>query len=413
MQHPRAIGRELYAGAYLIKRRGLLADENFSTLLREAQGCSDAADAATGDENPCAGHWIVFALQIKQGIVRAPPRFRDASLTTYKQAGVDIDAGAELVRRIAPLARATQTGYSIADVGGFAGLTAIPKNFEEPVLVSSTDGVGTKLELLAERGEFQTAGIDLVAMCVNDIIVSGAEPLLFLDYYATGELDVNAAEKVVRGIAEGCKQAGCSLAGGETAEMPGFYDQGRFDLAGFAVGVVERSAIIDGRNIAPGCALVALTSSGAHANGFSLVRRVIKISDDLPESVIERLLAPTRIYARTVRLAKDKIELLGMANITGGGLTENIPRMLPEGSQAQIDLSSWDMPDDFRTLQHAGDIADDEMRRVFNCGIGFCIAVASRDANDLVKLLEQAGERAFVCGSIEAGASKRVLFKHD
>ena len=309
-------------------------------------------------------------------------------MTTYKQAGVDIDAGAELVRRITPLARTTRTGYSIADVGGFAGLTAIPKKFAEPILVSGTDGVGTKLELLAERGAFETAGVDLVAMCVNDIIVSGAEPLLFLDYYATGHLDVDAAEKVVRGIAEGCRQAGCSLAGGETAEMPGFYDRGQFDLAGF----------------------VALASSGAHANGFSLVRRVIQISDELPESAIERLLAPTRIYARAVRLAQVEVELLGMAHITGGGLTENIPRMLPEGVQACIDLGRWKLPDDFKTLQSAGNIDDDEMRRVFNCGIGFVMAVHARDADKLVKMLAQVGERAFVCGRLEAGPSEEVRF---
>ncbi len=331
-------------------------------------------------------------------------------MTTYKQAGVDIDAGAELVRRITPLARTTRTGYSIADVGGFAGLTAIPKKFAEPILVSGTDGVGTKLELLAERGAFETAGVDLVAMCVNDIIVSGAEPLLFLDYYATGHLDVDAAEKVVRGIAEGCRQAGCSLAGGETAEMPGFYDRGQFDLAGFAVGVVERSAIIDGHKIVPGSALVALASSGAHANGFSLVRRVIQISDELPESAIERLLAPTRIYARAVRLAQVEVELLGMAHITGGGLTENIPRMLPEGVQACIDLGRWKLPDDFKTLQSAGNIDDDEMRRVFNCGIGFVMAVHARDADELVKMLAQVGERAFVCGRLEAGPSEEVRF---
>ena len=334
-------------------------------------------------------------------------------MTTYRQAGVDIDAGAELVRRIAPLARSTQTGYSITDIGGFAGLTAIPKNFEEPVLVSGTDGVGTKLELLAERGDFETAGVDLVAMCVNDIIVTGAEPLLFLDYYATGRLDVDAAEKVVAGIADGCQQAGCALAGGETAEMPGFYDHGRFDLAGFAVGVVERSAIIDGRHIAPGCALVALASSGAHANGFSLVRKVIQVSDELPESVINRLLTPTRIYARAVRGVKEKMDILGMAHITGGGLTENIPRMLPEGSQALINLKSWEVPSFFRDLQGAGDIEEDELRRVFNCGIGFVMAVEARDAPELVGRLIELGESAFVCGTVEAGPSKKVEFIED
>ncbi len=334
-------------------------------------------------------------------------------MTTYRQAGVDIDAGAELVRRIAPLARSTQTGYSITDIGGFAGLTAIPKNFEEPVLVSATDGVGTKLELLAERGDFETAGVDLVAMCVNDIIVTGAEPLLFLDYYATGRLDVDAAEKVVSGIANGCQQAGCALAGGETAEMPGFYDHGRFDLAGFAVGVVERSAIIDGRHIAPGSALVALASSGAHANGFSLVRRTIRISDELPESVINRLLAPTRIYARAVRGVKERMDILGMAHITGGGLVENIPRMLPEGSQALINLNSWEVPSVFRDLQQAGHIEEDELRRVFNCGIGFVMAADARDAPELVGRLIELGESAFVCGMVEAGPSRKVEFIED
>ncbi len=331
-------------------------------------------------------------------------------MTTYKQAGVDIDAGAELVRRIAPLAQSTQTGYSITDIGGFAGLTAIPNGFREPVLVSGTDGVGTKLELLAERGDFETAGIDLVAMCVNDIIVSGADPLLFLDYYATGELDVDAAEKVVSGIAEGCRVAGCSLAGGETAEMPGFYDHGRFDLAGFAVGVVERSEIIDGSKIEPGDALVGLASSGAHANGFSLVRNVIKISDELPESVINQLLAPTRIYARSIQAVKAKVSIRGMAHITGGGLADNIPRMLPEGMQALLRPANWRMHKAFSELQAAGKISDSEMRRVFNCGIGFVIAVASNEAPDLVSALAEAGERAFVCGWVEEGASEKVGF---
>ncbi len=331
-------------------------------------------------------------------------------MTTYRQAGVDIDAGAELVRRIVPLARATRTGYSITDIGGFAGLTAIPENFKEPVLVSSTDGIGTKLELLAERGAFQTAGIDLVAMCVNDIIVSGAKPLLFLDYYATGVLDVDAAEKVVAGISHGCQQAGCTLAGGETAEMPGCYDPGRFDLAGFAVGVVERSAIINGNAIEPGNALVALASSGAHANGFALVRRIIRLADEVPESVINRLLSPTRIYARAVRGAKSKVKILGMAHITGGGLVENIPRMLPEGCQAHIDLGSWTLPEAFRTLQEAGDIEDAEMRRVFNCGIGFVMAVSKSDAPRLVQRLLGLGERAFVLGQVEAGPSETVEF---
>jgi len=331
-------------------------------------------------------------------------------VTTYKQAGVDIDAGAELVRRIAPLAQSTRTGYSITDIGGFAGLTAIPNEFREPVLVSGTDGVGTKLELLAERGDFETAGIDLVAMCVNDIIVSGADPLLFLDYYATGELDVDAAEKVVRGIAEGCRVAGCSLAGGETAEMPGFYDHGRFDLAGFAVGVVERSEIIDGSKIEPGDALVGLASSGAHANGFSLVRNVIKISDELPESVINQLLAPTRIYARAIQAVKTKINIRGMAHITGGGLTENIPRMLPEGTQALLRPANWRMHKAFSELQAAGKIHDAEMRRVFNCGIGFVIAVASNEAPDLVSALVEVGERAFVCGRVEEGSTEKVGF---
>ena len=331
-------------------------------------------------------------------------------MTTYKQAGVDIDAGAELVRRIAPLARSTQTGYSITDVGGFAGLTAIPKNFREPVLVSGTDGVGTKLELLAERGDFHTAGIDLVAMCVNDIIVTGAEPLLFLDYYATGELDVNAAEKVVSGIAEGCRQAGCSLAGGETAEMPGFYDHGRFDLAGFAVGVVERSEIIDGSKIKPGDVLVGLASSGAHANGFSLVRKVIKVSDELPESVINQLLAPTRIYARSVNAVKSRVEIRGMAHITGGGMVDNIPRILPEGTQALLRAANWKMPKAFLDLQAAGKINDNEMRRVFNCGVGFVMAVSSREAPDLVSALVEVGERAFICGKVEAGETGKVEF---
>lgn len=334
-------------------------------------------------------------------------------VTTYRQAGVDIDAGAELVRRIAPLARSTQTGYSITDIGGFAGLTAIPKNLQEPVLVSGADGVGTKLELLAERGDFETAGIDLVAMCVNDIIVTGAEPLLFLDYYATGRLDVDAAEKVVAGIANGCQQAGCALAGGETAEMPGYYGLGRFDLAGFAVGVVERSAIIDGHRISPGCALVALASSGAHANGFSLVRKVIQTSDDLPESVINRLLEPTRIYARAVRGVTESTEILGMAHITGGGLTENIPRMLPKGSKAVINLSSWEVPAVFRDLQRAGKIEEAELHRVFNCGIGFVMAVEARQAPDLVGSLVELGERAFVCGVVEAGTSRKVEFIED
>jgi len=305
---------------------------------------------------------------------------------TYRDAGVDIDAGDALVEAIKPLAKRTLRPEVLAGIGGFGALAEIPRKYREPVLVSGTDGVGTKLKLAFQLGRHDTVGVDLVAMSVNDILTQGAEPLFFLDYFACGKLDVAVATDVVKGIASGCEQAGCALIGGETAEMPGMYAEGEYDLAGFAVGVVEKSGIIDGRDIAEGDVVLGLASSGAHSNGYSLVRRILdRAKPDLRadfhgKPLGQALLEPTRIYVKPVLALAKEVRVKGLAHITGGGLVENLPRALPEGLKAAIARSSWTRPPLFDWLQREGRVADEEMLRVFNCGIGMALVVAAGSA---------------------------------
>ena len=331
---------------------------------------------------------------------------------SYKDAGVDIDAGDALVQRIKSVARATTRPEVVGGLGGFGALCRIPQGYTSPLLVSGTDGVGTKLKLALQLGRHDTIGIDLVAMCVNDLLVCGAEPLFFLDYYATGKLDVDTAVDVVSGIGEGCQQAGCALIGGETAEMPGMYQDDDYDLAGFCVGVVEESEVITGANVAEGNALIAVASSGAHSNGYSLIRKVIEVSGvDINTSDIEldnqpiadALMAPTKIYVKAIKALQDKIgnaNLHAMSHITGGGLTENLPRVLPEGLTAQIDTQSWQFPELFHWLQQQGNIEQSEMYRTFNCGIGFVIVVPADQASQAIETLIVAGEHAWQLGQM-------------
>jgi phosphoribosylformylglycinamidine cyclo-ligase len=332
---------------------------------------------------------------------------------TYRSAGVDIDAGNRVVELIKPLVKATYRPEVLTDLGGFAGLFRLDiTRYREPVLVSGTDGVGTKLKVAQLMRRHDTIGIDLVAMCVNDVMVCGAEPLFFLDYFATGKLDPEQAAEVVGGIAEGCRQAGCALIGGETAEMPSMYAEGDYDLAGFAVGVVDRSRLIDGRTIVPGDVVVGLASSGLHSNGYSLVRKLLfdveglAVDDRLPElaePLGSVLLAPTRIYAKTILTLMRSHTLKGIAHITGGGITENLPRVLPDGCGARIDRGAWTRHPIFQVLQSRGAIPDDEMLRTFNMGIGLTLVVAADQADSLRAGAEALGERAFVIGTIERG----------
>ena len=328
---------------------------------------------------------------------------------TYRDAGVDIDAGDSLVERIKPFAKRTMRPEVLGGIGGFGALFEVSKKYEEPVIVSGTDGVGTKLKLAFRLKKHDTIGIDLVAMSVNDILVSGAEPAFFLDYFACGKLDVGVAADVVKGVAEGCFQAGCALIGGETAEMPGMYDPNEYDLAGFAVGLVEKSMIIDGTRIAPGDAVIGLASSGCHSNGYTLVRTVVaKSSADLFEpfeaggtlTLGEALLEPTRIYVKPVLATLAKVDVKGLAHITGGGLTENIPRVLPEGTAAKLDWSRWTRPDVFKWLQKTGNIEDAEMHRTFNCGIGMAMVVPKAEAKATLDSLASHGVEAFEIGTI-------------
>ena len=320
---------------------------------------------------------------------------------TYRDAGVDIDAGNELVRRIAPAARRTRGDVFLSDLGGFSSLAAVPGKYRKPVMVTGTDGVGTKLKLAIEHDRHDEVGQDLVAMCVNDVIVYGAEPFLFLDYYATAELDVDVAERVIVGIARGCEIAGCALAGGETAEMPGFYQPGDYDLAGFCVGFVERDDIVTGQDIAVGDRLIGVASTGPHSNGYSLIRRIVEDRGIvLNESLVDQLLAPTRIYAQPVAEALRAAPVKGMAHVTGGGMVENVPRMLPEDLAADVDLDSWARPAVFGWLQQAGNIEEPEMLRTFNCGIGFVLCVAPAFEADVVDSLNRAGEVAVAIGRV-------------
>jgi len=326
---------------------------------------------------------------------------------TYRDAGVDIDAGDSLVERIKPLARRTLRPGVLAGIGGFGALFEVPKGYREPVLVSGTDGVGTKLKLAFELHRHDTIGIDLVAMSVNDILTLGAEPLFFLDYYGCGKLDVATASEVVKGIASGCERAGCALIGGETAEMPGMYSAGEYDLAGFAVGVVEKSNIIDGTNIVPGDVLLGLASDGVHSNGYSLVRKIIAsraidLAGRLGETALsDVLLAPTRIYVRPVLSLMKSIEVKGLAHITGGGLVGNVPRVLQENLTARIERGSWRPAPVFEWLQREGDVPDDEMFRVFNCGIGMVMVVSARDADTAAATLRQSGEQVYRIGAVD------------
>jgi phosphoribosylformylglycinamidine cyclo-ligase len=329
----------------------------------------------------------------------------DTKPLTYRDAGVDIDAGDELVERIKPHVRRTFRPEVIGDLGGFGGLFAVPRGYTDPVLVSGTDGVGTKLKVAFATGKHDTIGIDLVAMCVNDVAVSGAEPLFFLDYFASGKLDVAVGEAVVKGIAEGCRQAGCALIGGETAELPGMYTDGEYDLAGFAVGIVERGKILDGKSIRPGDVVIGVQSSGLHSNGYSLARKVLTIDHDA-----DALLAPTRIYVRAVRAALAAADVKGVAHITGGGLVENPPRVLGDGLIMRLDEKAWPQLPVFQKIAASG-VARSEMRRTFNCGLGLVVVVAAGDADKVRAAFEQAGERAFVVGDIAPGSGPaRVEF---
>ena len=343
---------------------------------------------------------------------------------TYRQAGVDIDAGDALVERIAKLARPTRIPEVLADVGGFAGLCAVPSGLREPILVSGTDGVGTKLKLAFATGIHDTVGIDLVAMCVNDVVTVGARPLFFLDYFATGKLDVDVGEAVVRGIADGCLQAGCALIGGETAELPGMYADGEYDLAGFAVGVVERARLLDGKRARPGDALIGVASSGLHSNGFSLARRVVdamglpldRAVPELGEAPLGRaLLTPTRIYARAVTalLAAIPEGVRGISHITGGGLGGNVPRVLPDGVGAKLEMASWERPPIFQLIARGGPVEEAEMRRTFNLGVGLVVVVRKDDTDAALAALRGAGERAWVLGETTASSEvdeARVVF---
>ncbi len=331
-----------------------------------------------------------------------------AESLSYRAAGVDIDAGDALVDAIKPAARRTMRPEVLAGIGGFGALFELSKKYREPVLVSGTDGVGTKLKLAFQLNRHDGVGIDLVAMSVNDILVQGAEPLFFLDYFACGKLDVPAATAVVQGIARGCEQAGCALIGGETAEMPGMYPEGEYDLAGFAVGAVEKSAIIDGRSIAAGDAVLGLASSGAHSNGYSLVRKIIERArpdlnaDFHGRPLADVLMAPTRIYVKPLLALMQKVKVKGMAHITGGGLVENLPRVLPDNVTAELQKSSWPRPPLFDWLQKEGNVAEGEMHRVFNCGIGMCVVVSAGEADAAIKFLQQAGETVYRIGAIRA-----------
>ena len=337
----------------------------------------------------------------------------------YRDAGVNIDAGNEFVEKIKTSVASTNRPGVMGSFGGFGGCFELPENYQQPVLVSGTDGVGTKLKLAIELNKHDTIGIDLVAMCVNDILVLGAEPLYFLDYYATGELNTEIAVSVVEGIAEGCRQSNAALIGGETAEMPGMYSKGDYDLAGFCVGVVEKKAIIDGAKVKPGDAMIAIASSGPHSNGYSLVRKIIEVSGaDINTTFSAQditlgnaLLAPTRIYVKAIHALLPTYDIHAMAHITGGGLLENIPRVLPENTQAVIDGNSWQLPEIFQWLQDNGNVENSEMHRTFNCGVGMVLIVDKNNVDDIIANLTDNNETAWQLGTIESSDDKRVIFK--
>ena len=328
---------------------------------------------------------------------------------SYRDAGVDIDAGDSLVEKIKPYAKRTMRPEVLGDLGGFGALVEISQKYRQPVLVSGTDGVGTKLKLAFDWNKHDTIGIDLVAMSVNDILVQGAEPLFFLDYFACGKLDVERAASVIKGIAAGCEQSGCALIGGETAEMPGMYPDGEYDLAGFAVGVVEKDQIITGRDIVAGDVILGLASNGIHSNGYSLVRKIIdhaqpNLDAELTPSqtLREAILAPTRLYVKPILAALKQFSIKGMAHITGGGITENVPRILPDNTVANINTDSWSLPKLFQWLQQAGQVQMQEMYRTFNCGIGMVIIVDAKEATTIQHFLQQQGETVYQIGTVQA-----------
>jgi phosphoribosylformylglycinamidine cyclo-ligase len=335
---------------------------------------------------------------------------------TYREAGVDIDAGEELVERIKPHVRRSMRREVLGGIGGFGALVEVPLDrYRKPVLVSGTDGVGTKLRLAIDTRRHDTVGIDLVAMCVNDVVVQGAEPLFFLDYFATGKLDVGVGERLIAGIVDGCVQAGCALVGGETAEMPGMYHGEDYDLAGFCVGIVEKESIIDGSATRAGDVVLGLPSSGPHSNGFSLIRKILQVAGaDLNTpidgvSLVDRLMAPTRIYVKPLLKLIGQLPVHGLAHITGGGLVENIPRVLPEGLEVVLERKSWRREAVFEWLQRAGQVADAEMYRVFNCGIGMTVHVRPDDAARAIGILREAGQEALIIGEVRAGTRGVVI----
>ena len=335
---------------------------------------------------------------------------------TYREAGVDIDAGEELVERIKPHVKRSMRREVLGGIGGFGALVEVPLDrYRKPVLVSGTDGVGTKLRLAIDTRRHDTVGIDLVAMCVNDVVVQGAEPLFFLDYFATGKLDVGVGERLIAGIVEGCVQAGCALVGGETAEMPGMYHGEDYDLAGFCVGIVEKDAIIDGSATRAGDVVLGLPSSGPHSNGFSMIRKILQVAGaDLHASLdgvslIDRLMAPTRIYVKPLLRLIAELPVHGLSHITGGGLVENIPRVLPDGLEVVLERKSWRRQAVFDWLQRQGHVADAEMYRVFNCGIGMTIHLAPENADRAIGILREMGQEALVIGEVRAGTRGVVI----
>jgi phosphoribosylformylglycinamidine cyclo-ligase len=344
-----------------------------------------------------------------------PLNTNSRSGVTYRDAGVDIDAGDALVDRIKPLVKRAQRPEVLAGIGGFGALVELPAGYKRPVLVSGTDGVGTKLRLAIDTGRHSTIGIDLVAMCANDVVVQGAEPLFFLDYYATGKLSVDVAESVIGGIVEGCSQAGAALVGGETAEMPGMYHGGDYDLAGFCVGVVEKESIIDGTKTKAGDAVIGLASSGAHSNGYSLIRKLISMANANERTMLEgrplfdRLLEPTRIYVKPLLELIRKLPVHGLAHITGGGLNDNIPRVLPDGLEVVLERKTWGRNPVFEWLQTTGNIELQEMHRTFNCGIGMIAIVPAAQASEAIALLKARGEEASVIGEVRAGTRGVVI----
>jgi phosphoribosylformylglycinamidine cyclo-ligase len=345
------------------------------------------------------------------------PLMTERAPVTYRDAGVDIDAGDELVERIKPRVKRSMRPEVLGGIGGFGALVEVPLDrYRKPVLVSGTDGVGTKLRLAIDTQRHDGVGIDLVAMCVNDVVVQGAEPLFFLDYYASGKLDVGVGERVIAGIVEGCVQAGCALVGGETAEMPGMYHGADYDLAGFCVGIVEKEAIIDGSKTRAGDLVLGLPSSGPHSNGFSLIRKILQVSDvdhhavDLDGvSLIERLMTPTRIYVKPLLKLMREVPVHGLSHITGGGLVDNIPRVLPDGLEVVLERSSWPRAAVFEWLQQQGKVSDSEMYRVFNCGIGMTVHVSAHDAPRAIGILRDAGQEALVIGEVRTGTRGVVI----